>query len=713
MRTVITSKTLERNHLARMVVDFFVEAAKKYDWGDNDAVLYYGFPKFHGYEDHTPCPDLLFLSKRHGMLALRLVDENCEDGDELENALDEIHSLIFTKLFESRLLRSGKRRSKEIKLPLEAYAFWNNDVVGESFQDILLTCNDDIEQTLAEMEAASSTLDEMEFNECRSIIEGTKALSAHTKREVALSDTTSKSYILSVLEDEIKNFDFEQRASAVSIIDGPQRIRGLAGSGKTVVLAMKAAHLHLTEPDKKILFTFYTKSLYGHVKNLITRFYRHYKKVDPNWDNLHIKHAWGGSGVDGVYFSACMANGIKPMKFADARARAANPFDFVCQDALRSSEKIRPAYHYVLMDEAQDMPAHFFRLVYRLTLGERDFKNIIWGYDELQNIFKVKTRSPKELFGQDSDGVDLIDLDRSSQNLPSYLENDIVLKKCYRNPRDILITAHALGFGLYSKDGQHVQSLEDKEHWQDLGYEALSDDFSIGAAITIQRPEKNSPLSILNHESQSELIKYKSLEDMTKESEWIAEQIYEFCGQGHLKPEDILVISLDDRRARQYFEILTQQLSTKGIRSNNVLLNPYNSKKYLEEGMVTLSTIHRAKGNEAPAVFVMGIDALYFDRKSRFARNKIFTAFTRAKAWLRVSGWGTHADAFFAEMQQAIDSSPNLVFNQPDPAYIETIQRDLSDKKKSLKQLREEMSSQLDLINLSEEEKSAFFRGEL
>ena len=97
MRTVITSKTFERNHLARQVIDFFVEAAKRFNWGEEDAVLYYGFPKFHGYEEYTPCPEILFLSKNHGMLALKIVNEG--DSDDLEADLDEIHSLIFTKLF--------------------------------------------------------------------------------------------------------------------------------------------------------------------------------------------------------------------------------------------------------------------------------------------------------------------------------------------------------------------------------------------------------------------------------------------------------------------------------------------------------------------------------------------------------------------------------------------------------------------------------------
>ena len=34
-----------------------------------------------------------------------------------------------------------------------------------------------------------------------------------------------------------------------------------------------------------------------------------------------------------------------------------------------------------------------------MAKGARDRKSIIWAYDELQNIFNVKLRTPEELFG--------------------------------------------------------------------------------------------------------------------------------------------------------------------------------------------------------------------------------------------------------------------------------------------------------------------------
>ena len=41
------------------------------------------------------------------------------------------------------------------------------------------------------------------------------------------------------------------------------------------------------------------------------------------------------------------------------------------------------------------------------------------------------------------------------------LDEDVVLHKCYRNPLEVLVCAHALGFGIYGK--KIVQMLENEE----------------------------------------------------------------------------------------------------------------------------------------------------------------------------------------------------------------------------------------------------------
>ena len=44
------------------------------------------------------------------------------------------------------------------------------------------------------------------------------------------------------LEKSIATLDQQQNRAAIETVEGVQRIRGLAGSGKTIVLAIKAAY---------------------------------------------------------------------------------------------------------------------------------------------------------------------------------------------------------------------------------------------------------------------------------------------------------------------------------------------------------------------------------------------------------------------------------------------------------------------------------------
>ncbi|HSN65110.1 MAG TPA: hypothetical protein VLS94_00635 [Fusibacter sp.] len=67
------------------------------------------------------------------------------------------------------------------------------------------------------------------------------------KREV--QKVNSRGTKLKQLEDSIANLDNLQHRAVIETVKGVQRIRGLAGSGKTIVLALKAAYLHSQHPE--------------------------------------------------------------------------------------------------------------------------------------------------------------------------------------------------------------------------------------------------------------------------------------------------------------------------------------------------------------------------------------------------------------------------------------------------------------------------------
>jgi len=397
-------------------------------------------------------------------------------------------------------------------------------------------------------------------------------------------------------------------------------------------------------------------------------------------------HAWGGRNRPGFYYNTCIENGIAPLTFADAKQARKAPFAYVCGELLKR-RPLSQTYDYVLIDEGQDMPAEFYRLCFATSKGGEFDRNVVWAYDDLQTIFEVRIQDVEHTFGTNKRGQALVDLQRAQDELSQgLLPHDIVLKKSYRNSREILMLAHAMGFGLYSD--QIVQMLENQSHWEDLGYRVMEGRCVPGEDVVIMRPSENSPLSIADFPGCGEQIDCDVFEDVDDEVEWACTCISGFIADG-LRAEDILVICLDDRNARMYFGEIARSLVDSDIKINNVLSDPVSGDQFFVEDHVTLSTVYRAKGNEAAAVVILGIDALFPTRRTIGSRNRLFTAISRAKAWLRVSGQGPGASYFVDEIQRTIAELPEFRFTYPDLEEISTIQRDLSERSAKLIELQQ------------------------
>jgi len=696
MEKLTASNALVGDKRSQALIDYLSDLEQEV--GIVSGVIYYDYPLFRDSDDILYRSKVLLASRSHGVQIFAvtgLVDREFTHAvaAQLDADLSQLASIIFSKLIKSRSLR---RSVRELAIPLQGFLILTDlPAVPEiernsdnTFVYSLVT----IREWLA-TNRGDTILSEEAWQELRSTLEGAKGILRPKERDLTSRAPNSKPAILARLENEVASFDANQRRAAISIADGPQRIRGLAGSGKTIILAMKAAHLHLNDPQATILLTFWTKSLYSLLHRLVTRFYRQFNDRDPNWSRIHILHAWGGKTVEGVYYNAAIDAGIAPLTYAQMKP---NGFDHACSQ-LVDSGRIVPKYDYALMDEAQDFTLGFFRLCFELTKGGDYDRNIVWAYDELQNIMNVRMKTPEETFGWDEAGAPRIDLDRAAAE-SRFGNHDVVLHKCYRNPREVLVSAHALGFGIYSD--LIVQMLENKEHWEDVGY-VVQQGGAPGENTVVLRPKENSPLSISEDQTAEELISSYVAGNFPEEADWLASSIIELIDEG-LRPDDIMVIALDDRGAKAYFLAITERLNVAGIRVNNVLNDPYNAPAFTIDGHVTLSTVYRAKGNEAAVVFACGIEAIFPVRKLQRGRNKIFTAFTRARAWLRVSGIGADAQYFVDELGRALRNFPTLKFKYPDPGKIVTLQRDLSDRAAKVKRVESELGEQLEMLDEEE-----------
>lgn len=72
-----------------------------------------------------------------------------------------------------------------------------------------------------------------------------------------------------------------------------------------------------------------------------------------------------------------------------------------------------------------------------------------------------------------------------------------------------------------------------------------------------------------------------------------------------------------------------------------------------------------AKGNEAPMVYVVGIEEIAENESSVAHRNKLFTALTRAKCWVKIMGVGD--EPLYDEINKAIGSNGKFKFKYVKP----------------------------------------------
>ena len=430
----------------------------------------YGYYKYPvAGEDVKVIPDILLFDKYYGIVLIDIIDYNL---DEIENVNDEDWEVngeridtpllkledyefnLYSKYNNHRTLRRKLKFVKKIVLPLISKNRFEEKFPEEDTSFYIF--NDYLSISVEDIFEEKQSLKEDEAELFIAVSQGAGSMNQY-KKGYSGEKVDNIGKAINLIKHKIKSLDLEQHAAAIQIPDGPQRIRGMAGTGKTIILTMKAAFLHARYPDKKILYTFHTQALYNQIRDLITMFYREDKTTDPNWDNLLIRHSWGSKQKEGVYTRACARNSIVPIRYS---YNLIDPLDHIFSNLILHN--LEEEYDFVLIDEAQDFPSSFYKAIYKLTKSP---KRIIFAYDELQSLEHVESRDLIDLFGTDVSGNPIVDF--SDGTYGNDIEMDYVLDVSYRNPIDILMLAHGLGLGLKNPN-KKMQIIEKPEIWETI-----------------------------------------------------------------------------------------------------------------------------------------------------------------------------------------------------------------------------------------------------
>lgn len=630
-----------------------------------DGTLFLGYPIIA----NRHVLDATLVSQSHGIVLFDLIDGE-RLGDHRERQDAAFNGIEIKLKRDARMLNRRK-----LLIPIQTVSFGPrlSPSLDDSGSDYLVASSS---QSLLGIFKRTIWKDSNVdvYKRTLSILESVSSIRSNpTTRHV--TDDDSRGSKLKRIEGTTATLDHAQNRAVIETSNGIQRIRGSAGSGKTIVLALKAAYLHSQHPDWRIAVTFQTRSLKGQFRKLIRRFMLEQCEEEPNWSNLKIIDAWGvedhnNSDNAGVYSGFCRDNEIPCYDFRSARSRfpTGDVFERVCMEALERTNSIEVTHSYdaILLDEAQDFSPSFLQLCYAI-LGQD--KRLIYAYDDLQQFTHSSLPSPDRLFEPAPKSTTVL-----FQSVPrkSNPNADLILDRCYRNPRQLLVAAHAIAFGVYrdkdrSTGTQLVQMFDDSSLWKGMGYQVESGSLREGQQVTLHRDENTSPAFLEEHSEPEDLIQFHMFQDRFQQADWLVQQIVKNLREDELRCDDIIVINPNPSTTRNEVGLIQNKLHAQRIPTHIAgVSTPPDILVQESKRSVTFTSVHRAKGNEAGMIYVINAhDGLSSRIDLATVRNRLFTAMTRSRAWVRIVGVGPEMQLLLKEYDQLRNCDFRLKFIYP------------------------------------------------
>ena len=151
--------------------------------------------------------------------------------------------------------------------------------------------------------------------------------------------------------------------------DKQQKVRGVAGSGKTLVLAQRAVNSHIRHSDPVLILT-YNITLRNYIHDNLNRV-----RQEFDWRNFHIIH------YDAFIFSEANNHNIKNINSSDI-----DLFEPVKHKIIK--------YSAIFIDEIQDYQEEWIRILKKYFLKD-GCEFVVFG-DEKQNVYDQKLDKDKK-----------------------------------------------------------------------------------------------------------------------------------------------------------------------------------------------------------------------------------------------------------------------------------------------------------------------------
>ena len=219
------------------------------------------------------------------------------------------------------------------------------------------------------------------FNSTNPIIPNKKEFTQIAKILVPTDKLKEKKVIPIITKDEIIFFDQKQLSILNGYTGGFRIIRGVAGTGKTVILTNFVSNRLKDHDDEKFLILCFNKKLANDLK---TSFSKEQRK------NIEIHSVFEFLKIIGFEFEKVGIN--LQTSFEDRyKIFESTPALKEFREKLREYLKTNPI-DYFLADETQDLPAGFVRMIYE------EINDTILFIDEAQRFYPYTMKSIADVF---------------------------------------------------------------------------------------------------------------------------------------------------------------------------------------------------------------------------------------------------------------------------------------------------------------------------
>lgn len=181
--------------------------------------------------------------------------------------------------------------------------------------------------------------------------------------------------VLKTLPDVVKIMDFTQEKIARNLGEGHRIVHGVAGSGKTLLLAYRCLHLSKQPLKKPILVLCFNRTLASKLREML------FEKGAG--DSVHVRHFHGWCKDMCDLYQLDLAKDERPAyeKHVEAVIKGAD-----------QGRVPRSQYAALLIDEGHDFEPEWFKLLVQMIDPETN--SLLLLYDDAQNIYgKHKRRA--------------------------------------------------------------------------------------------------------------------------------------------------------------------------------------------------------------------------------------------------------------------------------------------------------------------------------